>query len=73
MGCDLLTWSLAIFLKRSFYCGEEIVKILQNRTWLFSELTKIDLFSIGDIPSLVLIHFSAHLNFLFIMLLMKIN
>lgn len=39
----------------------------------FSKLTKISLFSIGDIPSLVLIHFSAHLIFLFIMLLMKIN
>lgn len=39
----------------------------------FSKLTKINLFSIGDIPSLVLIHFLAHLIFLFIMLLMKIN
>lgn len=46
---------------------------LQNRTWLSRLQIKINLFSIGDIPSLVLIHFSAHLIFLFIMLLMKIN
>lgn len=39
----------------------------------FSELTKINLFSVGDVPSLVLIQFSAYLIFLFIMLLMKIN
>lgn len=36
---------------------------LQNRPRLFSELTKVGLFSVGDLPSLVLIHCSARLVF----------
>lgn len=62
---------------KSFYCGEEIVKnpftCKAGLGSFFATLTEINLFSIGDIPSLVLIHFPAHLIFLFIMSLMKIN